>query len=243
VPPHGKLSQVHGGLAGLLSITVLSQSGRKISDRRVPSARAGALPRSNGPVVAASRLMPSSNTRVDSTVVPESRPRVSGAPRRTRTIGKALLIGLACALLGYLGGTLHGWLRARGPEREHAAVVARLQRKVDELTVQVREERAARVELVRALDLYEAYRSASQALVALDARNFGIAETQLRESEGRVSALIAGMPRLGALQRTMAGTSIAVAGDLAEQRATLADILAQLDSEVTVARGALPSPP
>ena len=117
----------------------------------------------------------------------ESEPREPLANQSTRRTGKLLLMAALCSLLGYAGGSLHGTIRARSVAQGLEAELSESNGKLDSSQDQVASERSARTQLGTLIDLYEAYRASVQALSALDARNFGIAESHLRTSGDEVA--------------------------------------------------------
>jgi len=150
-----------------------------------------------------------------------------------------LLMAALCSLLGYAGGLLHGTVRARPAAQGLEAKLAESRRKLVSSQEQVASERSAGTQLKTLIDLYEAYRAAAQALSALDARNFGIAESHLRTSETRLRELTEAMPRMRALHSLVAQLNVTVAEDLAMQRSALQELVVRLDEQLRIARGDL----
>lgn len=160
---------------------------------------------------------------------------------RARSAAFALVLALVSAGAGYVGGRVHGWSaqrekqaqldvaqqehqKARDSERsKHAAAVSALQA---ELTAA--SERVARGE--RVLALYEGYRSVQLALSSLDARNFGIAQAQLREAERVLAEEASTRTEVAQVLASLSGVNITVASNLSEQRARVASLLARLDA-------------
>lgn len=162
-----------------------------------------------------------------------SEPRALGNARR---IGTWLLSAALCLPLGYLGGLMHGTLRAQPAEQRLEAALVDADRKLHSAREQAASERSARAEQEALVSLYEAYRATVQALSALDARNFGIAETRLRASGAKLQELAEARPRLKGLQSLVAQTSVKVADDLAVQRSVLLELVAKLDEQIGMTR-------
>jgi chromosome segregation ATPase len=156
--------------------------------------------------------------------------------RRTRQlvgIARTLLVALLCGVVGYVGGLVHGALRARAPAQRLAARLATLAHEVDGAQREVQRERETRASLVGHTELYSAYRSAERALRALDARNFGIADAELRKAEQKIRALVPTLPQLEPVQRKVSSAHVTVAEDLSTQRAELSDLVTALDSVIS----------
>ncbi len=165
-----------------------------------------------------------------------------GEPRASESAGrtaKLLLLAALCLLLGYAGGLMHGTLRARPAEQRLASELADSVRKLESSQKQVAIERSARTQLKALTDLYEAYRASVQALSALDARNFGIAESRLRASEATLRQLTHAGPGVKALHSAVAQMNVTVADDLAVQRSAIVELVAKLDAQLRVSRGDL----
>lgn len=187
----------------------------------------------------------------DAKDVGDSRATTAGNGRSstTRTVGRLLIVGLVMAALGYGGGRLHAWSHAQAVQQEHdAELLAQRQSEIrakeaqqQALThAQALTERAQRErdQLALVSGVYEGYRRVQHALNALDARNFGIAEARVRDAERQLAPLaeqVSGLPETVA---RLAATNVAVAGNLADQRRTLAAIVSSLDEMVTEQRTA-----
>jgi hypothetical protein len=159
--------------------------------------------------------------------------RVGRRPLRLVGIGRALLAALLCGLVGYFGGLVHGALRARAPEQRLAARISVLAHDLDGAQRELEQERKTLADLRSHSQLYSAYRSAERALRALDARNFGIAEAELRRTEHKVGALLPALPQLGPVQRRVAEAHVTVAENLAAQRTELLGVVMALDEAVS----------
>lgn len=155
----------------------------------------------------------------------------SAAPRRRRDdralvrTGRALKV-LAVALLagaiGYVAARVQMTARVDRAWAEHA----------EQLAAEAREQRAVEeraVELARDVQLLEAARQIARAERALEARNFGIAEARLRDAERVVREVGDAVPGAPALAAKLASTRVAVAEDIAEQRATLVALAERAD--------------
>jgi hypothetical protein len=195
---------------------------------------------------ASSAPQPSAHDKVSDGAVPTP----SRLRRRLRkAMGWTLVVGLLFAA-GYGAGHLHAWfsLRARREavydqlesERREAA------RTRGELRAQLTRS-AEQVDLLRAQDaqlrvlaaLHEGYRQLQQALDALDARNFGTAESLVREAEQVLAGTRADVAGVPELIGRIADLHIAVASDLAPQRAALRALAGQLSSLIDGERAAL----
>ena len=181
----------------------------------------------------------------------DSRATAAGDGRTStaRTVGRLLIVGLVMAALGYGGGRLHAWSHAQAVQQEHAAELlaqreSELRAKEAQQQVlthaQALTERAQRErdQLALVTGVYEGYRRVQHALNALDARNFGIAEARVRDAERQLAPLaeqVSGLPEIVA---RLAATNVAVAGNLADQRRSLAAIVSSLDEMVSEQRTA-----
>ena len=88
--------------------------------------------------------------------------------------------------------------------------------------------KANNAELSETVGLHEVYRQLQQALNALDARNFGTAESFVRDSETRLRTLATQMPRLDSVLGRVADLRLKVAEDLAAQREGLAALVEEV---------------
>lgn len=178
--------------------------------------------------------MPISHTHGHPSTLADGQPGTRA--ERVRHFGRLLLIAMICSLLGYAGGMLHGFLRAR-PVRQRLEIQSgELEQTLARTKAQLVSERQARAALVSMLDLYDAHAETALALLALDEHNFGIAESRLRAAESRVRGLAPKLPRLSELQGTLAAAHVTLEGELAAQRATLSEIAAELERQIEIGR-------
>jgi hypothetical protein len=178
--------------------------------------------------------MPISQTHGHPSTLIESPP--GARSERVRRFGRFLLIATICSLLGYAGGMLHGFVRARPVRQRLEIQTSELEQTLARTKTQLVSERQARAELGIVLDLYDAHAETALALLALDEHNFGIAETRVRAAESRVRGLTPQRPRLAELQSMLAAANVTMAGELAAQRAALNEIAAELERQIETGR-------
>lgn len=152
------------------------------------------------------------------------------ASRLAKGVGAALLLAALC----YAGGLYHGWVRAQ-PERVRLESELAQALQAREQAESARQETAdlaqhARAAYERRAALYEGFRQCQQALDALDARNFGIAESLLRKAERSLGAFAASQPGLAPVLAQLAEMHVEVARNLAGQREQVAAIVARLNA-------------
>lgn len=186
---------------------------------------------------------------------PASEPsRASEPPRASASRGghaRALLkVALAVVLAlaaGYGAGRLHGWLVAREQlEAERSAAMSAERERREELSRAselLEQLRAQRMELAAIANLHEGYRSLQLALNALDARNFGTAESSLREAERTLEPLAARVPDLQEPLQRLSALKIAVATDIGEQRRALRELSDALSLLIEAHRARSPVTP
>lgn len=167
----------------------------------------------------------------------------------TRTLLMALALSVVMAGAGYLAGRVQAWSALRETETQLQVAVEEHERAFEKAQAdhraalstaeaQAEEARAQRAQLVELATLYEGYRTAQQALLALDARNFGIAESHLREAErilAPIASEVAGLPEVLA---RVAKTDIEVASNLEEQRQSVLSLIGELDAVIAAERAA-----
>jgi hypothetical protein len=169
--------------------------------------------------------------------------------RLRKALGGLLAIGLLLAT-GYGAGHLHAWfsLRARRQEvfeqleaerREAARTQGELRAQLARSSEQVIELRAQRAKLQALAALNEGYKQLQGALDALDARNFGTAESRIREAEQVLQGTRAESARLPELIGRISELRISVASDLAPQRNALRALSQELSSLIDGERAAL----
>lgn len=173
--------------------------------------------------------------------------------RLRRGLRKALSGVLALGLIfgaGYGAGHLHAWfsLRARrqaeveqleSERREVARTEGQLRAQLAHSSQQVDRLRAQRAQLQTLAALNEGYRQLQGALDALDARNFGTAESRIREAEQVLERTRAEVVRGPELIGRVSELRISVASDLAPQRNALRALSQQLSSLIDSERAAL----
>jgi hypothetical protein len=162
---------------------------------------------------------------VDSTVT-------SGTPHRQinpRSRIKRLFgfVALACCTLGacYLGGYLHGRAGLTALRSQLDADRRAARASLESLTEQLRSEQ--RMSLMLA-----ARRNLDQSVTALDARNFGIAEQQVKRA-ARWLVAARPEPRLAELARMFETFRLVATEDLGPQRKQLVEWVNQFDQLVT----------
>ncbi|HEY5955629.1 MAG TPA: hypothetical protein VIV60_03705 [Polyangiaceae bacterium] len=153
------------------------------------------------------------------------------APKRSLLQNVKRIAGITAAvvaLLGavYLGGYLHGRIAIDHLREQHAAELAAVQTQRDALT---RSLDGAN----RQVQALAARRNLDQAVSALDARNFGIAEQRIKAAaeDLRRSALD---ERMAALIPPLAAFHLVATEDLGPQRKQIVDWLTQLDALIVV---------
>lgn len=186
----------------------------------------------------------------------EASPAAPSVARRSAAsvigrIARNVALIVAMLALGYVAGRVHarvesGDARARlqALETQQRAELDRLRTEHQEAlkashaeTERVRSEGADAVGLAR---LYEGYRRTQHVLESLDARNFGTAQTQLREAE---KLLAQGATPVEGLQQAldeMSKLDLVIAGNLGQQRQAVAAVVQQLDKVIEAAHVAPP---
>jgi chromosome segregation ATPase len=203
---------------------------------------------------------PGSSTPQPPADPPVSDPAVSTPSRLRLRLRKGLGALLAFGLLlaaGYGAGQLHAWfsLRARreavldqleSERREGARAQGELRAQLARSAEQVEQLRAQRAQLQAVTALHEGYRLLQQALDALDARNFGTAESRIREAEQVLAATQAEVAGVPALVGRIGELRISVASDLAPQRGAVRalsrELSALIDDERTALKARAASP-
>jgi DNA repair exonuclease SbcCD ATPase subunit len=184
---------------------------------------------------------------------PVSDAAVSTPSRLRRNLRKALSGLLALGLIfaaGYGAGHLHAWLSLRArrqvefeqlesERREAARAEGELRAQLARSSEQVDQLRAQRAQLQALAALNEGYRQLQGALDALDARNFGTAESRIREAEQVLERTRAEVVRVPELIGRVSELRISVASDLAPQRSALRALSQQLSSLIDAERAAL----
>lgn len=136
-----------------------------------------------------------------------------------------LALGAIMLALGYGGGLLHGWQLGLAPQQQLSEQIHSREQERDRARGELLVLKASNAELSDTVGLHEVYRSLQQALNALDARNFGTAESFVRASEGRLRTLATQMPRLVPVMEQVAKLRLEVAENLGGQRAQLAELV------------------
>ncbi|HVZ34160.1 MAG TPA: hypothetical protein VG963_17155 [Polyangiaceae bacterium] len=179
---------------------------------------------------------------------PESRGGSLG--RTLARIARLFALAALMAGLGYGAGRLHARLQARDTEAQlRAAEQARVRELEHAQAVQQEALTSARAAVERAgsersrllalARLYEGYRVTQQALSALDARNFGIAESGLRAAQQELAPLSSQIDGLAPLLAQMADTKIVVTDNLAPQHQAILALVTRLDELIVVHRAPL----
>lgn len=167
----------------------------------------------------------------------------AGPARRGSRVGRVLrtlLLAIVMAALGYLGGWIHGGIETARVRDQAVADAAEQERSLASLretqASEIAAARARSVALTELSALYEALRMGHHALGALDERNFGVAETRLREMERQLAPPTASTEGVPALIEKLRATNIEIAGDLGEQRGRVLGLVGQLDDIVSKRR-------
>jgi hypothetical protein len=164
---------------------------------------------------------------------------------RVRGVLSSLLAGALLLATGYGTGRLHGWLVMREQvETERSVAMSAESERREELsraTELLAQLRAQRVELATFAALQDGYRYTQLALDALDARNFGTAETHLRAAERTLQPLSASVLGLPEQLERLAGLQVAVASDIGQQRAAVSDLAHALSSLLDTKRAQSPA--
>jgi len=178
----------------------------------------------------------------DGQATPTAPPR---GQSRARRVLSSLLAGVLLLAGGYAAGRLHGWLVMRDQlDAERGAAMSAERERREELTRATEllaELRAQRVELAVLAALQDGYRYTQQALDALDARNFGTAEAQLRAAERTLQPMSAAVPGLQAQLERLAVLHVAVASEIGQQRASVRDVANGLSGFIDARRAASPA--
>jgi hypothetical protein len=163
----------------------------------------------------------------------------SGQSRARRAL-RILLAGALLLALGYGAGRLHGWVivhhrlaaernAAMNAESVRRQELSRASKLLDQLRTQ-------RMEVGVLVELQDGYRYTQLALDALDARNFGTAESHLRAAERTLQPPSATVPGLQDQLMRLSGLHVAVASDLGQQRAAVRDVAIALNSLIEARR-------
>lgn len=167
----------------------------------------------------------------------------------TRTLLMAVALSVVMAGAGYLAGRLRAWSALRETETQLQVAVEEHERAFEnaqadhrtalsEAEATAERARAQRAQLVELTTLYEGYRTAQMALLALDARNFGIAESHLREAERILAPLASEVKRLPEVLARVDETDIEVASNLEAQRQSVLSLVGELDAVIAAERAA-----
>jgi hypothetical protein len=225
---------------------VLPPEGHKIHATNANPAflHARALRHALCEVVGMESTLPSSAAAspVDGQTAPTAPP--SGQSRARRAL-RVLLAGALLLAVGYGAGRLHGWviLHHHLTAERNAAMNAESARRQElsrasELLDQLRTQR---MEVGVLVELQDGYRYTQLALDALDARNFGTAESHLRAAERTLQPPSAAVPGLQDQLMRLSGLHVAVASDLGQQRAAVRDIAIALNSLIDARRAESPA--
>ena len=153
-------------------------------------------------------------------------------PARARLVRGARMVGVAliAAMVGYVGGRIHGAIAVGAVEAQldrlraqHAEALSVAEQHAGDASA-----RAARAE--QHVQLLEGARSLTVARRALDARNFGIAEEALRGAERTLRPLEQRVEGLAPIVASLATTRLVVADDLEAQRSDLDALAERLDA-------------
>lgn len=148
--------------------------------------------------------------------------RPSGALARLGRAAAVLVVVLLAGLIGYAAGHMQVAQRLDHAWAEHA----------DQLAAEAREQRALEertAALSQRVRLLEGARQITRAERALEARNFGIAETHLRQAEQALRGLedVEGAPELAT---RIGSTRVVVAEDIESQRDQLIALSERADA-------------
>lgn len=173
-------------------------------------------------------------------------------------IAIGLILGLA---LGYLGGRIHGAVATtevehqmrdaelahqnelRGVRADHQREVASKDVQYAELEGVLADARATITDQHTLIATEEVYRTLIHAVLALDARNFGIAESHVRQAERLLGPLATASAAHAALLTDLRQVEIVVAGNLSRQRARVSSFVPRLDSIIDELEATLPPEP
>ena len=136
------------------------------------------------------------------------------------------VVAAVVVILGtcYLGGYLHG----RSEVARVSAELEAARKAVASNQVQFTERLDASK---RRVALLEARRSLDQAITALDSRNFGIAERQIKTAAENLAAARVDAP-LSDLEKTLASFHLTATEDLGPQRKQIVDWIVLLDRQL-----------
>jgi len=174
----------------------------------------------------------------------------SRAGAAARTFARGLALSVAMAGLGYVGGRIHGRYEVSGAEAQLQQATDEHRRALESALTEHREAlsaaraaadeaRVQRARMGELTTLYEGYRMGQHALDALDARNFGIAQSHLRNTEVMLRPLAEHIEGLPQVVEEVASTNIVVASNLAPQRQAVTAIVSRLDRVLTKERNTL----
>jgi hypothetical protein len=140
-------------------------------------------------------------------------------------------LGIAGLVLIALGGCyLAGWLQGRkelgGLQTQLTTAHKEAEAKQDECARQLTAEQ-------RTIHTLEARRNLDQSLSALDARNFGIAEQQIKKAAKRLVAARA-EGATAEVAKALEAYRLTATEDLGPQRKQLVDWISQIDSQLVV---------
>lgn len=174
----------------------------------------------------------------------------SRAAETARSLARTLLVSVVMAGLGYVGGRIHARYEVSGAEtalaqqtdeqrRALESALAERRDEVETARVAARDARAERARMADLVTIYEGYRMSQHALGALDSRNFGIAQSHLRNAEVMLRPLeerVSGVPQV---VEQVAATDVAVAENLSQQRSDVIAVVSRLDRLLANERGTL----
>jgi hypothetical protein len=142
---------------------------------------------------------------------------------RSRTKRFVGLVVLACCTLGasYMAGLFYARAGLAQLKAQHDSERLILQSNQERLTKALEAEKRLSLTL-------EARRNLDQAITALDARNFGIAEQQIKKA-ARLLAAAGAQAKLGELTQAFASFRLVATEDLGPQRKQLVDWVSQID--------------
>ncbi len=145
--------------------------------------------------------------------------------KNAKQIGIAIGVGLVALAAAYGVGRLQTAGRVDDAERRASAAASASATAVDvaRANLDVCRGNVTRLEARRQLDL---------ALIALEERNFGIAQERLESSRAFLAATKGGDPELAKLAGEIEATKLVAAEDLGDQRKKLLGLLKRLDELV-----------
>ncbi|MDQ3510482.1 MAG: hypothetical protein M3414_02100 [Pseudomonadota bacterium] len=155
-------------------------------------------------------------------------PRPAKASQARNLIIMAVVVAALLILGVYLWGNVQTRNQLSAQQTEHDQSISTLQERLQTTERELAATRNRNLLLMARTDLY-------RAAAALDQRNFGIANTHLRQVEqalGKVDAASAGLDVAGLnqLRSSLDGLNINVATDLQDQRNQVLSLASQLDA-------------